>query len=57
MGSPLDALCAHLERLLKYSPGEMDAIFLHHFIGIEWPDKRVGTESECYSFSDCYVFP
>ncbi len=43
VGSPLDALCAHLERLLVYEPGERDAIFLHHFIGIEWPDKQVNT--------------
>ncbi len=41
MGSPLDTLCAYLERLLVYEPGERDAIFLHHFIGIEWPDKQV----------------
>ena len=41
VGSPLNALCAHLERLLTYDPGERDAIFLHHLIGIEWPDKQV----------------
>ena len=38
-GSPLKTLCAHMERLLGYLPGEQDAIYLHHFIGIEWPDK------------------
>ena len=41
-GSPLDALCSHLQKKLQYQPGERDAIYLHHFIGIEWPDKKVG---------------
>ena len=41
-GSPLDALCSHLQKKLQYKPGERDAIYLHHFIGIEWPDKKVG---------------
>ena len=40
-GSPLDALCSHLQKKLQYKPGERDAIYLHHFIGIEWPDKKV----------------
>ena len=40
-GSPLDTLCSHLQRRLQYEPGERDAVYLHHFIGIEWPDKRV----------------
>ena len=40
-GSPLDALCSHLQKKLQYRPGERDAIYLHHFIGIEWPDKKV----------------
>lgn len=44
VGSPLDALCNHLERLLAYQPGERDAVYLHHFIGIEWPDKQVSTK-------------
>lgn len=43
VGSPLNALCTHLERLLTYDSGERDAIFLHHLIGIEWPDKQVET--------------
>lgn len=40
-GSPLKALCAHMEQLLKYNPGEQDAIYLNHFIGIKWPDNKV----------------
>ena len=40
-GSPLNALCSHLQKKLQYKPGERDAIYLHHFIGIEWPDKKV----------------
>ena len=40
-GSPLRTLCAHMERLLSYGQGEQDAIYLHHFIGVRWPDNRV----------------
>lgn len=38
-GTPIDALCCHLLQRLQYAPGERDAIFLHHFIGIQWPDN------------------
>ena len=41
VGTPLDALCSHLQKHLQFKPGERDAIFLHHFIGIEWPDSKV----------------
>ena len=40
-GSPLDALCSHLQNQLQYRPGERDAVYLHHFVGIEWPNKKV----------------
>lgn len=40
-GSPLDALCSYLQKQLQYRPGERDAIYLHHFIGIEWPNNKV----------------
>ena len=38
-GTPMDVLCSHLQQRLQYSPGERDAIFLHHIINIEWPDN------------------
>ena len=40
-GTPLETLCARMVRLLKYEAGERDAIYLHHFIGINWPDGKV----------------
>ena len=40
-GTPLNALSSHLLKLLQFEPGERDVIFLHHKIGIEWPDKKV----------------
>ncbi len=43
-GSPLATLCSHLEQVLKYQVGEKDAIFLHHFIGIQWPNNKVRKE-------------
>lgn len=38
-GSPLNALCSHLEDRLAYGAGERDAIYLHHIVGVEWPDQ------------------
>ena len=47
-GTPMDALCSHLQQRLQYSPEERDAIFLHHIINIEWPDNsKVSQYVEC----------
>ena len=47
-GTPMDALCSHLQQRLQYSPEERDAIFLHHTINIEWPDNsKVNQYVEC----------
>ena len=35
----MDALCSHLQDRLQFSPGERDAIFLQHSVGIDWPDS------------------
>ena len=38
-GTPLDTLCAHLEKSLQYREGERDAIFLRETFNIEWPNQ------------------
>ena len=38
-GTPLDTLCAHLEKTLQYKDGERDAVFLRETFTIEWPNK------------------
>ncbi|PWY88748.1 lysine-ketoglutarate reductase/saccharopine dehydrogenase [Aspergillus sclerotioniger CBS 115572] len=46
-GTPLDTLCALLERRMAYEPGERDMIILQHVFGIERADgsmeKRTST--------------
>jgi spermidine synthase / saccharopine dehydrogenase (NADP+, L-glutamate-forming) len=40
-GSPvnaLDTLCARLESLMKYEPGEADLVMLQHKFVVEWKD-------------------
>ena len=41
--TPIGALCSHLLQQLVYGPGERDAVFLRHIIGIEWPDQKKET--------------
>lgn len=41
-GNLLDTLCARLESLMKYEPGERDLVMLQHKFVVEWKDgKRV----------------
>lgn len=43
-GSPvnlLDTLCARLESLMKYAPGETDFVMLQHKFVVEWKDGSV----------------
>ncbi|GKT91053.1 saccharopine dehydrogenase [Colletotrichum tofieldiae] len=39
-GNPLDTLCAELERLLSFQPGERDLVMLQHKFVIQWEDGR-----------------
>ena len=51
-GNLLDTLCAQLETLMAYAPGERDLVMLQHKFVVEWADgKTVST----HLFSDsCY---
>ena len=40
-GNLLDTLCAQLETLMAYAPGERDLVMLQHKFHVEWAD---GTE-------------
>lgn len=39
-GNLLDTLCAQLETLMKYEPGERDLVMLQHKFVVEWEDGR-----------------
>ena len=39
-GNLLDTLCARLEKLMKYEPGERDLIMLQHKFVVEWKDGK-----------------
>ncbi|KAJ9645383.1 saccharopine dehydrogenase (NADP+, L-glutamate-forming) [Coniosporium apollinis] len=39
-GTPLDCLCAVLEKKCQYEEGERDAVYLQHKFGIEWSDGK-----------------
>ena len=40
-GNLLDTLCAQLETLMKYAPGERDLVMLQHKFVVEWADGKV----------------
>ena len=43
-GNLLDTLCAQLETLMAYAPGERDLVMLQHKFVVEWADgKTVST--------------
>jgi saccharopine dehydrogenase-like NADP-dependent oxidoreductase len=42
-GNLLDTLCARLERLMAYGPGERDLVMLQHKFVVEWADGRTDT--------------
>jgi spermidine synthase / saccharopine dehydrogenase (NADP+, L-glutamate-forming) len=45
-GNLLDTLCARLETLMSYVPGERDLVMLQHKFVVEWPDRKtVSTRS------------
>ena len=37
-GNMLDTLCARLEKLMSYGPGEKDLVMLQHKFVVEWQD-------------------
>ena len=39
-GTPLDCLCATLEKKMQYEKGERDFVMLQHKFEIEWPNGR-----------------
>ncbi|KAI5118731.1 hypothetical protein M0805_000061 [Coniferiporia weirii] len=42
-GNLLDTLCARLEKLMQYAPGERDLIMLQHKFVVEWKDGKQDT--------------
>jgi saccharopine dehydrogenase (NADP+, L-glutamate forming) len=39
-GTLLDTLCAQLEKLMSFGPGERDLVMLQHKFVIEWSDGK-----------------
>ena len=39
-GNLLDTLCARLETLMAYAPGERDLVMLQHKFVVEYPDGK-----------------
>jgi len=44
-GTPLDTLCATLEKKCQYEKGERDMVMLQHKFGIEWADGKTETRT------------
>lgn len=44
-GTPLDCLCATLEKKMQYEERERDFVMLQHKFGIEWADGRTETRT------------
>ncbi|KJX99598.1 saccharopine dehydrogenase like protein [Zymoseptoria brevis] len=44
-GTPLDCLCATLERKMQYTEGERDFVMLQHKFEIEWADGKKETRT------------
>jgi saccharopine dehydrogenase (NADP+, L-glutamate forming) len=42
-GNLLDTLCAQLEKLMSYEPGERDLVMLQHKFLVEWNDGKTDT--------------
>ncbi|KAF7322752.1 Saccharopine dehydrogenase [Mycena chlorophos] len=53
-GNLLDTLCARLEGLMKYEPGERDLVMLQHKFIVEWAD---GSEQTLTSTLEAYGTP
>jgi Saccharopine dehydrogenase C-terminal domain len=39
-GNLLDTLCAQLEKLMSFQPGERDLVMLQHKFVVEWADGK-----------------
>jgi Saccharopine dehydrogenase C-terminal domain len=39
-GNLLDTLCAQLEKLMSFKPGERDLVMLQHKFVVEWSDQK-----------------
>ena len=51
-GNLLDTLCAQLEKLMQFAPGERDLVMLQHKFFVEWADgKKVRSLSIALRFS------
>lgn len=37
----LDTLCAQLEKLMSFKPGERDLVVLQHKFVVEWSDRKM----------------
>ncbi|KAI8182369.1 Saccharopine dehydrogenase [Colletotrichum sp. SAR 10_75] len=50
-GNLLDTLCAELEKLMSFQPGERDLVMLQHKFVVEWKDGSKVTGSLSYGYS------
>ncbi|KAI8288736.1 Saccharopine dehydrogenase [Colletotrichum sp. SAR11_57] len=50
-GNLLDTLCAELEKLMSFQPGERDLVMLQHKFVVEWKDGSKVTGSLSYEYS------
>nr|ULF48218.1 spermidine synthase 2 [Ganoderma lucidum] len=55
-GTLLDTLCARLETLMAYAPGERDFVMLQHKFVVEWADGRTVRIRISLSFSSFFFF-
>jgi spermidine synthase len=46
----LDTLCARMETLMKYEPGERDLVMLQHKFVVEWQDGKEVCKKTCLFF-------
>jgi len=40
LGTPMDCLCAQLQKKLSFEKGDRDVVILHHIFGIKWKDGK-----------------
>jgi saccharopine dehydrogenase (NADP+, L-glutamate forming) len=47
VSTPMDCLCAQLQKKLSFEKGDRDVVILHHIFGIKWKDgKKVPQQQE-----------
>lgn len=48
-GNLLDTLCAKLEKLMSFGPGERDLVMLQHKFVVEWLDGNTVSDTHVFS--------